>query len=197
MSKKLAQPEYPIHSLFINRWSPRAFATNPVALESIKKVLEAARWAPSSYNEQPWRFIVGVKEENDSYDKIFESLGTFNQAWAKSAPVLILACGKKTFSHNQQTNRHYVYDVGQAMVCLSLQATAENLYVHQMAGFSADKARQLFDIPPDYEAITAAAMGYLGDPDMLEEKHKKSELAIRTRKPMSQICFGNGWDESL
>ena len=197
MNKKLAQPGYPIHSLFVRRWSPRAFSMETVAIDTIKKVLEAARWAASSYNEQPWRFIVGVKGQNDAYEKIFDSLGGFNQPWAKRAPALILACGKKTFSHNQKTNRHYHYDVGQAMACLSLQAIEENLYMHQMAGFFPEKARELFDIPMDYDAIVVAAMGYLGDPDTLEEKHKNSELAARTRKPLYETCFGNGWGEAL
>ena len=197
MSKKVAQPEHPINSLFVNRWSPRAFAVKPVAIDTIKKVMEAARWSASSYNEQPWRFIVGIKDENDSYAKIFEVLGSFNQSWAKNAPVLILGCGKKTFSHNQQPNKHYLYDVGQAMASLSLQATEEHLYLHQMAGFFPDKAREVFGIPSDFDAVVAVAMGYLGDPDTLSEKHRNAELAPRTRKHLDEICYGNGWDEAL
>ena len=195
MSEKPARTEYPIHSLFINRWSPRAFSDQTVSEEKIKTVLEAARWAASSYNEQPWRFIVGVKEKNNAYEKILDTLSGFNQTWAKNAPVLIMACGKKIFSHNQKPNRHYYYDVGQAMASLSLQATEEQLYIHQMAGFFPDKAREAFAIPADYDPVAAAAMGYLGNADNLDENHKKSELAARTRKPLTETCFGNGWGE--
>ena len=197
MSNKLAQTEYPIHSLFKNRWSPRAFADKPIALDIIKKVLEAARWTASCFNEQPWRFIIGIKDQNESYTKILNSMGEFNQLWAKNAPVLILACGKKVFTHNQKPNKHFSYDVGQAAASLSLQATAENLFVHQMAGFSPEKAREFFNIPEDYEAITTMAMGYLGDPDSLDEKSKASELATRVRRPMHEICFGDGWEKAL
>ena len=195
MSKKPARTGYPIHSLLANRWSPRAFSDQTVAEEKIKTVLEAARWAASSFNEQPWRFIVGVKKKNDAYEKILDTLSGFNQTWAKYAPVLILACGKKTFSHNQKPNRHYHYDVGQAIASLSLQATEEQLYIHQMAGFFPDKAREAFGIPADYDAVTAAAMGYLGDPSNLDEKHKKAELAERTRKPLNETCFSGEWGE--
>ena len=197
MSNKSAEAAYPIHELIKNRWSPRAFADKPVALDVIKSVLEAARWAASCFNEQPWRFIVGIKGQNDSYTGILDSLVEFNQNWAKNAPVLILACGKKVFTHNQKPNRHFSYDVGQAAASLSLQAMAENLYVHQMAGFSPDKAREFFDIPEDYEAITTMAMGYLGDPDILDEKSKASELGTRARRPLSEICFGDGWEKAL
>lgn len=99
--------------------------------------------------------------------------------------------------HHQKPNRHSCYDVGQAMACLSLQATEEGLYIHQMAGFFPEKAKELFGIPMDYEAIVAAAMGYLGDPDTLSEKHRNSELAARTRKFQSEICFGSEWGEAF
>lgn len=190
---KIANTSYNIHPLIANRWSPRAFSDKPVPKESILKLFDAARWAASSFNEQPWRFIIGVKGD-DSYKKLLDTLVEFNQQWAQNAPVLIIACGKKTFSKNGKENRHYAYDTGQAMANLALQATADNLYIHQMAGFSKTKAIELFSIPADIEPIAACALGYLGDPAILDEKNKKSEASTRSRKPLDEIVFSGEWE---
>lgn len=194
---KKANTEYNIHPLITNRWSPRAFLPDKeVSREQLLKLFDAARWAPSSFNEQPWRFIVGRKGE-ENYDKIFETLVEFNQQWTKNAPVLLLACGKRTFSKNGKDNRHYRYDTGAAMTTLAFQATADGLFIHQMAGFKPDKAREIFNIPEDYEAIAACAIGYKGDPDMLEDKNKESETTERSRKSLEEIVFEGDWERSF
>ena len=193
---KKAQTSFEIHPLIAARWSPRAFRDKEVPRESILKLFEAARWAASSFNEQPWRFLVGVKGD-ESYQKILNCLAEFNQQWARNAPVLIIACSKKVFSRNEKINRHYAYDTGQAMANLALQATADNLHIHQMAGFSREKAAELFNIPENYEPLTACALGYIGDPEILDEKNRKSENAARSRKPLEEIIFSGEWENSF
>lgn len=185
---------YDLHPLIAQRWSPRAFSDKPVTKENILKLFDAARWAASSFNEQPWRFLIGMKGD-DSYNKILDTLVEFNQQWARNAPVLIISCGKKTFSKNGKPNRHYAYDTGQAMANLALQATADGLHIHQMAGFSREKVVELFSIPEDFEPLAACALGYLGDPSILDEKSQRSETSARSRKSLDEIVFSEEWEK--
>lgn len=172
------------------RWSPRAFADKPVTKEDLRRLFEAARWAPSSYNDQPWRFIVGQKGDS-TYQRIFDSLGEFNQAWAKSAPVLLLTAAHKEFNQNQKPNHHAMHDLGLATAMLMVQATHQGLYTHGMAGFDHAKARAAFGIPPEYEIGAVIALGYFGNPDELPEGMKERELAPRQRKPLSEIVLAD------
>lgn len=178
----------------LRRWSPRAFADRPVDTEDLKKIFEAARWAASSFNEQPWRFLVGHRGDG-TYQKIFAALLEFNQSWAKNAPVLILSVAKKTFTQNGKPNDYYLHDVGAATAYLSLQATELGLHTHSMAGFDKEKARQLFNIPEGYDVGAVTALGYLGDPDMLTGHTREIETAPRTRKPLSEIVFSE-WEKA-
>lgn len=177
----------------IQRWSPRAFAEKPVSDVDLRRIFEAAHWAASSFNEQPWRFFVGRKGD-ETYAKIFDSLLGFNQAWAGQAPVLILSVGKKTFSHNGSPNRYGLHDTGAATAYLVLQSVALGLRAHSMGGFDHEKARAAFSIPDDYELGAVTALGYFGDPDTLPEKAREQELAPRTRKPLSEIVFTD-WEK--
>ena len=127
---KAAQTSQPVHELIGSRWSPRAFSDREVSSEQLITLLEAARWAPSSYNEQPWRFIVARKSDPETYSKLFGTLMELNQLWARQAPVLLLTLGKKTFSHNGTTNPYALHDAGMALSNLALQATAQGLSVH-------------------------------------------------------------------
>jgi nitroreductase len=179
----------------LKRWSPRAYSDKPVSPESLKEVFEAARWAASSFNEQPWRFLVGHKGD-ETYKKIFDNLVEFNQGWAKSAPVLILSVAKKTFAHNGSPNRCGLHDTGAATAYLALQATALGFHTHSMAGFDPAKILQAFNIPDDFEAGSVTALGYLGDPAMLPEQMRQMETAPRQRKPLSEIVF-SGWEKPL
>jgi nitroreductase len=177
-----------VTDLIRRRWSPRAFADKDISSEDLTKLFEAARWAASSFNEQPWRFFVGRRGDT-TYKKIYDSLVEFNQSWAKTAPVLILSIAKKTFSHNGTPNSHGLYDTGAATATLSLQATELGMHTHSMAGFDHEKARRLFAVPADYDMGAVTAVGYFGDPEQLSGQMKERELAPRERKPLSQFVF--------
>ena len=194
--KRPAETSTAIHDLIAHRWSPRAFDSKPVEPEKLRSLFEAARWAPSSYNAQPWYFIVGTKDNPENYNRVLESLVEFNQGWAKNAPVLALSVAKLKFDDGKP-NRHAFHDVGQAAASLSLQAEALGLSVHQMAGIDPEKARKLFDIPADYEAVAGIAIGYAGEPASLPEGLRERELAPRQRKPLDSFVFTGSWGKSL
>ncbi len=194
--EKPASSDYPILDVIKRRWSPRAFGDRLIEPNKVRQLFEAARWAASSYNEQPWRFIVATKDNEKEYKKALECLLEANQVWAKQAPLLILTVSKKTFSKNGKPNRVYVHDVGLAMANLTLQATAMGLFAHQMAGVDLDKVRKTYKIPDDFEPQTACAVGYAGDPDTLPDSLKQAEHEERTRKPLTEIVFTGKWDEA-
>jgi nitroreductase len=193
--KKPAETSAPIHDLIRHRWSPRAFDPRPVEPEKLRSLFEAARWAASSYNGQPWYFIVGTKDDPENYNRVLATFVEFNQGWAKQAPVLALSVAKLTFDDGKP-NRHAFHDVGQAAANLNTQAEALGLSVHQMAGIDPEKARTLFGIPADYEAVAGMALGYAGDPASLPDELRKRELAPRQRKPLDSFVFTGQWGKS-
>jgi nitroreductase len=186
-----------VHDLMRTRWSPRSFSDRPVSDEDLKILFEAARWSFSSYNEQPWRFIVARKSDGADFERILHLLVPFNQAWAKSASVLIITLAKRTFSHNGSPNVHAMHDAGAALAFLSVQATAMGLHMHGMAGFDRDRTRQELSVPDDYEVVAAVALGYMGSPDDLPDDLKGRETAERQRKPLDQLVFEGRWDKPL
>jgi nitroreductase len=190
---KTASNDYPIHDLLKRRWSPRTFADRQVEPDKLRSLLEAARWAPSSYNEQPWVFLVGTRDRPEEHDRVLGCLVEFNQTWAKSAPVLMLTCAHLAFDRNGQPNRHAFHDVGLAMANLTVQATAEGLAVHQMAGIVPEKVRAAFSVPDGWEPVAAAAIGYVGDPNKMDDKLRQRELAPSTRKPLRSFVFTGAW----
>jgi nitroreductase len=159
----------------------------------LKKGFEAARWAASSSNEQPWRFLVG-RRGDETFKKILDALVPGNQVWAKNAPVLILSVARKHFAHNGHVNRHYWHDTGAAMANFAVQVTALGLHAHSMAGFDHDKAQAVFAIPDDFETVAVTAVGYLGDPDSLPEGLRKVELSPRQRKELKEFVFSE-WEK--
>ncbi|MBS1803717.1 MAG: nitroreductase family protein [Acidobacteria bacterium] len=190
---KYAQPSTDgVLPVFLERWSPRAFADRDVSAADLKTIFEAGRWAPSSYNEQPWRFFVGHRG-SETYSKILDALVPFNQDWAKSAPVLILGVAKTRFSHNDSPNNYAAHDLGAAMALMAVEATALGLAAHQMAGFDWGKAREAFAIPETYAMGSVMALGYHGELTDLEEKFQAQEQAPRSRKPLSEIVLSE-WD---
>jgi nitroreductase len=193
LMQKPAPSDFPVHELIRERWSPRAFADKPVTKEVLRSIFEAARWAPSSSNEQPWAYLVAVKDDHDGFAKMLSVLVEFNAAWAKSAPVLAIAVAHLVFAKNNAPNRNAQYDTGAASALLSVEATAHGLAVHQMAGFDPEKARQVFGIPAGREAMAALAIGYPGDPNSLPQPLKDRELSPRTRKPIAQFVMAGQW----
>jgi nitroreductase len=190
---KLAAPDHPVQELILKRWSPYAFADRPVAAEDLRSLFEAARWSASSYNEQPWRYIVATKEEPAEFDRLLSCLVDGNQAWARGAPVLALGCTVLTFALNGKPNAAAVHDLGLASASLTLEATARGLFVHQMIGIVPDRARELYRIPEGIEPKTGLAIGYAADPDTLPEKLRGRDLAPRTRRPLAEFVFGGQW----
>jgi nitroreductase len=158
-------------------------------------LFEAARWAPSSFNEQPWSFLVATKDDPEAFGRLLSCLVERNQDWAKAAPVLVLTVVNLRFSKTKEENRVAVHDLGLAAGNLVLEATSRGLSVHQMAGILPDKAREVYQIPADASAWTAIAIGYRGDPTKLPDALKQRDLAPRDRKPLSQIVFSGKWGE--
>lgn len=182
-----------VYDLIRRRWSPRAYSGKEVTTAELKKLFEAARWAASSSNEQPWRFLVG-RRGDETYQKIFNTLVEGNQSWAKSAPVLVLSVAKKVFSNNGKPNAYGMHDTGAASATLALQATANGLHTHSMAGFDREQARASFAIPSDYEIGAVTAIGYFGDPADLPERLQKMEESPRQRKPLEEFVF-SAWEK--
>lgn len=191
--QKHAETSAPVHDIIGKRWSPRAFDSRPVEPAKLRSMFEAARWAASSYNAQPWYFLVATKDEHEGYKKILESFVEFNQGWAKSAPVLAISVAGLNFTHNGEPNRHAFHDVGQAAATLALEAANLGLQVHQMAGILPDKAKRLFHIPDGFEAVAGIAIGYPGDPDSLPEQLRAQEHGPRQRKPLESFVFDGDW----
>jgi len=189
MSERRAPSDWPLHDLIAERWSPRAFADRAIEREKINALFEAMRWAPSSYNEQPWNLIVATKDQPDEYEQLLGCLVEFNQNWAKAAPLLMISVTSLRFARNEKPNAHAWHDVGLGLENLALQATSMGLVTHMMAGFDADKAREAFRIPESHEATTAIAVGYPGSPDDLPDDLRKQESGPRSRKPLDTFVF--------
>jgi len=192
--EKPAETQYPIHDLLQRRWSPRAFAERPVEPEQLQRLFEAARWAPSSNNEQPWHFIVGTKDDPSGHDRLFDCLKEGNKKWAIRAPVLMLSVARLNFEDEGTPNRHAWHDTGMAAFSLTLQATALGLIVHQMAGFDVEKAKIDLKIPSGYEPVAMIAVGYPGDPAVLPEYLREREVTPRERKPATEFVSNGMWN---
>ncbi|MBT7294628.1 MAG: nitroreductase family protein [Rhodospirillaceae bacterium] len=193
---KPANNDFPILHQLRERWSPRALSSRPVPPESVRSLLEAARWAPSAYNTQPWRFIIAVREQSEAeFESALACINEYNRGWATAAPILLFAVAETHFE-NRSVNRHAFHDSGQAIAGLTVQATALGLYVHQMAGILIDEIRQTYSLPAGFEPVCGAAIGYLGEADNLADDLKQKELAPRARRPLSETVFSASWGQS-
>src|SRR3984893_17824515 len=190
---KRAPTDFPVHDFVAERWSPRAFSDKLVAPDVLSSLFEAARWAPSSSNEQPWTYIVATKDDAENFAKLVSVLVPFNVTWAQHAPVLALAVAELAFTKNGTPNRNAQYDVGAASSWLTVEATSRGIFVHQMAGYDHDKAREVFAIPAGWEPIAAMAIGYPGDQESLPQPLRDREVAPRTRKPVSAFVMSGSW----
>jgi nitroreductase len=197
MMEKPADTQHPIHDLIKRRWSPRAFSDQQIEAEKLHMLLEAARWAPSSNNEQPWRFIVANKDHETEWNRLLACLVEGNRKWAYRAPVLILSVASLNFQDDSTPNRHALHDTGMAVENLVLQATALGLATHQMAGFDVEKARADLKIPSGYEPVAMIAVGYPGDLAFLPDRLRERELQPRSRQPISEWTFSGQWGEPL
>ena len=194
--EKPAPADYPIEEILRQRWSPRAFSDRNVEAGKLLSLFEAARWAPSSFNEQPWSFIVATKDKPAEHAQLLNCLMEKNQQWAKLAPVLMVSVARLNFEKTGKPNRHAFHDVGLAMGNLLVEATALGLFVHQMAGFSVEKVRETYGVPPDFEPVAAIAVGYPADPEVLPEAFREQEIRPRKRKPISSFVFEGKWAET-
>lgn len=193
---KHAHCDHDVLDLIRERWSPRAFDPDrPISRADLWRLFEAARWSPSSRNEQPWRFIVvDRREHRQIHDALTMTLTTGNQAWAPLAPVLIVVAAKSTVGESVEANRHAFYDTGQAVAYLTLQAQAQGLGARQMEGFDRVRAAAICDVPEQYELAAVIAVGYPGTPDLLpNEKHRQLETTPRARRPASDFVFAGKW----
>lgn len=187
--RKPAPADREIHHLLRERYSPHAFADEPVPEPVLERLLEAARWAPSSFNEQPWRFVVAERSRDPTtHEALVEVLAEGNRAWARDAPALALTAAKRTFDFNGEENAHARHDVGLAVAQLTLQATAEGLGVHQMAGFDAEAAREAFELPEGVDPVTVIAIGYPASPEALPDELAERETAPRERLALDEIA---------
>jgi len=194
--QKPAPTHHPIHDLLRHRWSPRAFSDKPVSPDILRSLFEAARWAPSSNNEQPWAFLVATRDDPENHAKMLSTLVEFNQSWAKHAHVLAIAVSEMAFARTGKANRNAFYDTGAAVAHLSVEATSRGLFVHQMAGFEPHKAVELFGIPDGWEPIAAFVIGHPGDPASLPDTLREREIGPRERKPLSSFVMSGGWGKS-
>ena len=188
-----ASTDVPLHELVRERWSPRAFSDKLVAPAALRSLFEAARWAPSSSNLQPWTYIFATKDDPENFAKMLSILVEFNAGWAKQAAVLVLSVAQVKAPKDGANNRHALHDVGSASAQLTFEANSRGLLVHQMAGFDVDKARQVFSIPQDWEPVAVMAVGYPGDPQSLSDRLRERELAPRARKPLAEFVMTGGW----
>lgn len=184
---EVRKSDYPISEIFLNRWSPRAMSGESISDEELMTLFEAARWAPSASNEQPWRFIYAKRENKEQFDKFFDLLIEFNQLWAGNAAALVCLCAYKKTKDDKE-NRNFMSDAGSAWENLALQGSLMGLVVHGMAGYDVEKARKELNISEDYEIVHMIAIGKSGDLDKIPERMRKSEHP-NERKPIGEFVF--------
>lgn len=190
---KQATPDYPIHELIARRWSPYAFADRDVSNDDLRSIFEAARWAASSYNEQPWSYIVATKRNTAEFNRLLSCLVEGNQAWAQAAPVLALGCTSLNFARNNKPNAAAIHDLGLASASLTLEATARGLFVHQMIGILPDRVREVYGVPDDVQPLTGVAIGYACDADTAAEALRERDRTPRSRIALSELVFERTW----
>jgi nitroreductase len=196
MEKIMRNPtDQPINNALSTRWSPYSFdPRRDVSTDELAAVFEAARWSASSYNAQPWRYIVGVRNRSQAvWEQVYDVLLEGNQPWAGNAPVLALGLAEHNFEHNGNPNKAALHDLGAASASLTFEATTRGLVVHQMIGIDPDKARVVFDLEESIEPLTALAIGYTGDAGSVDDEYAKRDSKKRERKPISEIIIHGGF----
>ncbi len=194
--EKPANTAVPIHELLQQRWSPRAFNGQSLSKEILTKLFEAARWASSRFNSQPWRFIVATNDDAEGFEKLHSYLMAGNQPWAKDASALITVVASLKGKPDSDPNPEFMYDVGLAVGQMVIEAMANGVYVHQMAGIERDKIKELYHVPDGHAIICCLAVGEMGDAGALPEPYNAPEIAPRERKPLSEFVFRGDWGNS-
>ncbi len=189
---KIAQTETDVHTLLRSRWSARSFSEKSISDEDIRTMLEAAHWSPSSMNEQPWRYIVTRRDQDENFQPLWNCLMSGNQPWTQRAPVLLVSVAEQLHKSNGAANKYALYDVGAANQSLLLQAASMGILGHLMGGFHADQVHHLFQLPESMLAVVVIALGYPDMPDKLEEPFYTREITPRVRKPLAEIVHWNG-----
>jgi nitroreductase len=184
---KEAKTIYPVHELISKRWSARAFSDKAISKEELFTLIEAASWASSSVNEQPWGYLYSFKG-SEGFNTMWDCLSAGNQPWVKNASVLLMCIANKNFHKNGELNRHYMHDTGMANANLLTQATSMGIYCHILGGYDHAKTDEVFNISADQEVICFIALGYLGDENVLEEPYKTREITPRNRKSLDQVA---------
>lgn len=199
MTQKPATTSVPVADIIAARWSPRALdGSRDLSIDQVMALLEAARWAPSCFNDQPWRYVVCDRATDpDAWQNLLGCLTERNQLWARNAPLLLLATAMPVFGHNDKPNRWHQYDLGAASENICLQASAMGLAAHQMGGFDVDKTRAAFGIPDEVALMAVIAVGHPGRLDELHEEFRDGEQAARTRKPLSEGFFSGAWGQPV
>jgi nitroreductase len=196
--RKPAATDYPVLDVIRERWSPRAFDDRPIARSELLSLFEAARWAPSSGNEQPWRFVVADRhEDQEGFDRLIASLNESNQVWARLASIVGYSVASLTWQKTGKPNRHAWHDVGLSMSLLLVEATSRALFVHQMAGYDPQKAREACGIPDGFDPVAAFVIGYAGPIERLDERNRAREPAPRARRPVSESVYLGRWAAPL
>lgn len=195
LPEKPADTPIPLTDLIRNRWSPRAYSDRPVSRDDLIAVLEAARWAASCNNMQPWRYLVTTRDDAAEHQRMVNCLKPGNQEWAPMAPVLMIALANRKRPDGDD-NRHALHDTGAASALLTLEASARGLFVRQMAGIEVDKVRETYAVPADYDVVAGLALGYQGEPDTLPEHRQEPETAPRVRNPLSDMVFAGAFGKT-
>jgi nitroreductase len=195
--KSVPAIDYPIHELLLKRYSPHSFSKRIVEKTALLSIFEAARWAPSCFNEQPWSYIVIHKTHTDQYAKIRESMAEQNVTWATTAPLLILTVAKVVFSENNKPNPYAWHDIGLATGAMLVQSASMGIYIHQMAAFSKEKIRIACDIPAGWDPVTLIAMGYLAENSELPEKFIELDRSPQIRKKLTEFVYEDTWGHTI
>ncbi len=193
---KHAKPDHPIQESLASRWSPYGFDGKTVSGSDLCSLFEAARWAASAFNEQPWSFIAATRDDTDAFDRLLSCLVEPNQAWARNAGALAISVVSRTFSRNGKPNSVALHDIGLAVGNLTFEATARGLHVHQMAGILPDRVRELYAVPEGHDPVTGIAVGYAADPAGLSGDLRQRDEATRERKSLREFVFGEKWGNS-
>lgn len=195
---KPAETTYAIHELLTRRWTTRAFSDRPIEAEKLRCLFEAARWAPSSFNEQPWRFIIATRDRQEEFDTMLSCLLDKNQKWVRSSgvPFLMIVLSQKRFTYNGKQNRAHVHDIGLAMGNFVVQATAMDLFVCQLQGIHLDRAMEIYRVPDDFEPAIGCAVGYPGELLRLPAEFHEREMRPRTRADFKDFVFEGTFGKS-